>query len=68
MLIEYNGIGCKGSKTIFTEDEFLKIMNDTVTHNDWILPDDFIFFTTEYSGATQILFEDDYGTFCDWDQ
>lgn len=70
----YDGIGC-GSKTQFTEDEFLKIMNDNVTHKDWknvpefvktiqlnfkdwVLPDDFIFFTTEdwieYSGARKV--------------
>ena len=76
MLIQYDGIGCDGTKTIFTEDEFIKIMNDNVTHKDWknvpdfikhiqlnfkdwVLPDDFIFFTTEdwieYSGAKKIL-------------
>lgn len=75
MLIEYDGIGCDGTKTLFTEEEFTKIMNDNVTHKDWknvpeiikkiqlnfkdwILPDDFIFFTTEdwieYSGATKL--------------
>lgn len=76
MLIQYDGIGCDGTKTVFTEDEFIKIMNDNITHKDWktvpdfvkniqlnfkdwVLPDDFIFFTTEdwieYSGAKKIL-------------
>lgn len=76
MLIRYDGIGTTPEKkTVFTEEEFVKIMNDTVTHKDWkkvpdfvktiqldykdwILPDDFIFFTLddwiEYSGATKL--------------
>ena len=76
MLIKYDGIGSTDTKTVFTEDEFLKLMNETVTHrnwnnvpeivkliqlnfNDWVLPDDFTFFTTEdwikYSGAKVIV-------------
>ena len=76
-MILYDGIGATDTKTSFTEDEFLKIMNDNVTHKkwknvpefvktiqldfkDWILPDDFIFFTTddwvEYSGAKIVLY------------
>ena len=72
-MIKYDGIGTTPAKTVFTEDEFLKIMNDTVTNKDWknvpeilkyiqlrfkdwVLPDDFIFFTLndwiEYSGAS----------------
>lgn len=75
MHIQYDGIGCDGTKTVFTEDEFIKIMNDNFTHKDWknvpvfiksiqlnfkdwVLPDDFIFFTIEdwieYSGASVI--------------
>jgi hypothetical protein len=69
MEIFYTGIGC--SKTEFhTEREFLNIMDiqfknkrwncngmikEQLQFNDWILPDDFIFFTLydwiEYSGA-----------------
>ena len=35
MRIQYDGIGYNGSKSIFTEYEFLKIMNENVTHKDW---------------------------------
>jgi len=67
--IYYTGIGCK-QNYIHTENEFLTIMNDMYTLKDWnydfswaeqlqfknwVLPDDFIFFTLddwiEYSGA-----------------
>lgn len=73
MLIYYTGIGSTPEKTIFAEDEFVRIMNENFTHrdwknvpwilksiqldykDDWVLPDDFIFFTLqdwiEYSGA-----------------
>lgn len=73
-MITYDGIGT--SKTVFTEDEFLKLMNEKFTHKkwkrnydfyeaeiqlrfkDWVLPDDFIFFTLddwiEYSGASYV--------------
>ncbi len=72
MLIYYTGIGSNPEKTTFTDDEFLKIMNENFTHKnwkdvpwilkciqlnfkDWVLPDDFIFFTIndwiEYVGA-----------------
>ena len=59
MKIFYSGIGCKKGE-IHTEQEFLDIMNKTVTwkdwnnsiswpaqlqFKDWCLPDDFIFFT-----------------------
>lgn len=69
MKILYTGIGCKKDH-IHTEKEFLHIMNQTCTwkdwnnnvswteqlqFKDWVLPDDFIFFTLsnwiEYSGA-----------------
>ena len=70
MIILFTGIGAK-KNGIHTEQEFLDIMNKEFTwkdwnngiswteqlqFNDWILPDDFIFFTVknwiEYSGAT----------------
>lgn len=58
MLIQYDGIGCNGSKNLFTEYEFLKIMNDTVTHKDWKNVPEFVkrvqlYFKDwiEYSGA-----------------
>ena len=59
VMIYYSGIGCKKSE-IHTEQEFLDIMkkefiwkdwNNAVTwpaqlqFKDWVLPDDFIFFT-----------------------
>ncbi len=69
MKISYTGIGCK-KNYIHTEKEFLDIMNKSFTwkdwnneiswpeqlqFKDWVLPDDFVFFTThdwiEYSGA-----------------
>ena len=69
MKIHYSGIGCK-KNYIHTEQEFLDIMNRDITNKDWnkeiswpaqlefkdwVLPDDFIFFTlkdwVEYSGA-----------------
>ena len=69
MKISYSGIGAKNSE-IHTEPEFLKIMKKEfmwknwnkeiswpaqLEFKDWILPDDFIFFTLddwiEYSGA-----------------
>jgi len=69
MIIAYTGIGAK-KNGIHTEQEFLDIMNREVTNKDWnnsvswpaqlqfkdwVLPDDFIFFTLkdwiEYSGA-----------------
>jgi len=69
MKILYTGIGCKKDHT-HTKKEFVHIMNQTVTwkdwnndiswseqlnFKDWVLPDDFIFFTLsdwiEYSGA-----------------
>ena len=74
MKIYYSGIGCNKSEE-HTENEFLNIMNKEFTNkvwnkiprennyqlefNDWILPDDFIFFTLtewiEYSGAEIII-------------
>ena len=60
-MIYYSGMGCKSSH-IHTEQEFLDIMNREVTHKDWnnsvswaaqlqfkdwVLPDDFIFFTLD---------------------
>ncbi len=75
MFIAYDGIGSTPSKTVFTEEEFVNLMNKTVTYKnwkdvpiilksiqlnykDWVLPDDFIFFTIhdwiEYSGARVI--------------
>ena len=70
MKIYYSGIGAK-KDGIHTEQEFLDIMNKEFTHKDWnkgiswtaqlefkdwVLPDDFIFFTLndwiEYSGAS----------------
>ena len=70
MFIVYTGIRAK-KNGIHTEQEFLNIMNKEFTHKDWnndrlqwtaqlefkdwVLPDDFIFFTLkdwiEYSGA-----------------
>ena len=69
MFILYTGIGSK-TNGIHTEQEFLDIMNKEITHKDWnnsiswpeqlefknwVLPDDFIFFTLqdwiEYAGA-----------------
>ena len=69
MFILYTGIGAK-TDGIHTEQEFLDIMNKEFTHKDWnnsiswpaqlqfkdwVLPDDFIFFTLqdwiEYAGA-----------------
>ena len=69
MKILYTGIGCKKDHT-HTKKEFIHIMNKAFTwkdwnndiswseqlnFKDWILPDDFIFFTLsdwiEYSGA-----------------
>ena len=69
MIILYTGIGAK-TDGIHTEQEFLDIMNKEITHKDWnnsiswpaqlqfkdwVLPDDFIFFTLqdwiEYAGA-----------------
>ena len=69
-MIYYSGIGCKKNE-IHTEQEFLDIMktyfmwkdwNKEVSWSaqlqfkDWVLPDDFIFFTLddwiEYSGAS----------------
>ena len=69
MIILYSGIGAK-KNGIHTEQEFLDIMNEEfkwkdwnnsvswaaqLQFKDWILPDDFIFFTLktwiEYSGA-----------------
>ena len=69
MIIAYTGIGAK-KNGIHTEQEFLDIMNKEFTHKDWnnsiswpaqlqfkdwVLPDDFIFFTLqdwiEYAGA-----------------
>jgi hypothetical protein len=74
MNIYYTGVGCNKSG-VHTEQQFLDIMNRTVTfHNwsefakfikpeeniqlqfkDWVLPDDFSFFSLadwlEYSGA-----------------
>ena len=68
MKIYYTGIGCNKTGE-HTENEFLNIMNREFTYKiwwryeynyqlqfkDWILPDDFIFFTLtdwiEYSGA-----------------
>jgi len=69
MNILYSGIGCN-KNFIHRVDEFLKIMNEEfawkdwnnsiswpaqLQFKDWILPDDFIFFTLqdwlEYSGA-----------------
>jgi hypothetical protein len=70
MIISYTGIGCKKDYH-HTKEEFLKIMKEEFTLKDWnnsiswpeqlefknwILPNDFIFFTLhdwiEYSGAT----------------
>ena len=65
MEIFYTGIG-SNKAGIHTETDFLKIMTNEFTYNtgmhdyqlqfkDWILPDDFIFFTLDdwldYSGA-----------------
>jgi len=69
MIIVYTGIGAKENH-IHTEQEFLDIMNKECTwkdwnnsiswaaqlqFKDWVLPDDFIFFTLsdwiDYSGA-----------------
>ena len=69
MIILYTGLGCKGDFH-HTETEFLEIMNKEFTwkdwkneiswpaqlsFKDWVLPDDFIFFTLndwiEYAGA-----------------
>ena len=70
MVIFYTGIGAK-KNGIHTEQQFLDIMNKQFTwkdwtndkvqwatqlqFKDWVLPDDFIFFTlrdwVEYSGA-----------------
>ena len=70
MIIFYTGIGAK-KNGIHTEQQFLDIMNKQFTwkdwnndnvqwaaqlqFKDWVLPDDFIFFTlrdwVEYSGA-----------------
>ena len=69
MIIYYTGIGAK-KNGIHTEQEFLDIMNKEFTHKDWnnsvrwpaqlkfkdwVLPDDFIFFSLkhwiEYAGA-----------------
>ena len=67
MEIYYTGIGSNKTGK-HTENEFLNIMNEQFTHKnwkkmnvdqlqfkDWVLPDDFIFFTLsdwiEYSGA-----------------
>ena len=71
MIIFFTGIGAN-KNGIHTEQEFLDIMNKTITwkdwnnrripswteqlqFKDWVLPDDFIFFTlkdwVEYSGA-----------------
>jgi len=70
MIIGYTGIGAK-KNGIHTEQEFLDIMNKEFTFKDWnnsrdiwppqlqfkdwVLPDDFIFFTlknwVEYAGA-----------------
>ena len=73
MKIIYSGIGCKASHE-HTETEFLDIMNKYITHKDWnnekswpeqlqfkdwVLPDDFVFFTLddwiEYSGACAVV-------------
>jgi hypothetical protein len=73
LMIYYTGIGSTCNKTEFTDDEFVKIMNEQFTYKkwkkeydfyqheiqlkfrDWVLPDDFIFFTLddwiEFSGA-----------------
>lgn len=72
MYIFYTGVGCK-KNYIHTEQEFLDIMDKEVAHKDWnndiswsaqlqfkdwVLPDDFIFFTLqdwiEYSGAEKV--------------
>ena len=77
MIIGYTGIGAK-KNGIHTEQEFLDIMNRDFTHKDWnnsvswaaqlqfkdwVLPDDFIFFTLddwiEYSGASRSDDNDD---------
>jgi len=70
--ILYTGIGANKTG-IHTEQEFLAIMNKEIAHKDWnndpvqwpeqlqfkdwVLPDDFIFFTLqdwiEYAGAEQ---------------
>ena len=70
MKIFYTGIGCNKS-TQHTESDFLDIMNKNFVYKtwkfvpvernyqlqfkDWVLPDDFVFFTLsdwiEYSGA-----------------
>jgi hypothetical protein len=67
MIVGYTGIGAK-KNGIHTEQEFLDIMNKEFTHKDWntswpaqlqfkdwVLPDEFIFFTLknwiEYAGA-----------------
>ena len=71
-MIYYSGIGCKKDE-MHTEQEFLNIMNthftwknwnkenswsQQLTFKDWVLPDDFIFFTLddwiEYSGAGRL--------------
>ncbi len=41
MIIEYDGIGSTPDKKQFTEDEFLRLMNDTFTHKNWkeVVPD-----------------------------
>lgn len=82
MNIFYTGIGSTPDKNIFTEDEFLRIMNENFTHknwndvatpeilkciqlsykDDWVLPDDFIFFTLDdwldYTGANDGVRDD----------
>lgn len=71
-MISYSGIGCKKSE-LHTEQEFLDIMkthimwknwNNEISwpaqlqFKDWVLPDDFIFFTLEdwieYAGANRL--------------
>ena len=78
MMIYYSGIGCKKDE-MHTEQEFLNIMkthfmwknwnkeiswSQQLTFKDWVLPDDFIFFTLddwiEYSGAGRLP-EAEYG-------
>lgn len=71
-MIYYSGIGCKKNE-LHTEQEFLNIMKThfmwknwnkeiswpaQLQFKDWVLPDDFIFFTLEdwieYAGANRL--------------
>ena len=69
MIILYSGIGAK-KNGIHTEQEFLDIMNKTTTwkdwnnsvswpeqlqFKDWVLPDDFIFFTLKINLKGNVL-------------